>query len=158
MPPLKKRWGSAVPAAGTAHTASCSQSPLQLLHMVVGERTQHSSPHPFCRKQEVQAPRLPFPFLCLSTLPHSSKSKDQFCRSFWEALVFWRNANDIKFWVGERRGVSGTQGKAGLSMGMNKGRMRRCFQNSDLLPKFKTDRPYFDLEGGGSAKGISRMQ
>lgn len=66
--------------------------------------------------------------------------------------------NDLKFWVGERRGVSGTQGKAGLSMGMDKRRMRRCFQNSDLLPKFRIDRPYSVLEGRKSAKAISRMQ
>lgn len=30
-PPLKERWGSAVPAAGMTHTALCMQSPLQLL-------------------------------------------------------------------------------------------------------------------------------
>lgn len=38
-------------------------------------------------------------------------------------------------------------------MGREKRKMRGGFQNSDLLSKFKADRPYCVLEGRKSAKG-----
>lgn len=83
------------------------------------------------------------PYLVSICFPFSHIFSRNFCRAF----IFWRNGNDLKCWVAERREVSGSKRKAGLSIELDKGSMRRCFQNSGLLSVFTADRSYSALEG-----------
>lgn len=109
LPPFNMGWGSAVPAAGTAHAVSCLQSCLQLLKQRLHvEGWQQLPPYPLWRKPEEQAPGFSFQFSCMSTLILCSNSKS--CpalfpfsfplayRDFGETLILWRNRNDLNIW------------------------------------------------------------
>lgn len=76
------------------------------------------SPHSLWKKEEAQAPELPLQFPCLSYSLLSARTNPYlmsiccpfsqiFNRNFCIAFIFWRNGNDLKYWVTERREISG---------------------------------------------------